>query len=265
MRFAWYGFSLEHPDDWGPASISGDRASGYARLGDALGNGVQVRWATYKTQPFPTERVESYLSKLKKDHEKKRVAFRSHVEPGDERIRYSYQGSLWGVGELRISPSTKRVFFVEACSPESDRQSKRNRPVIDSFESDFESLEPWAVLGLSVRAPAGLVVRQRGFFSGRTKLNLDGPGAKVLLERWGFAEQLVARHGLESWAREALAMKTAEAVVRPDQLALRLPGAFFQPDTEALVQVDAATNQIQLVRVTTRKDEWRPTWDWLTK
>jgi hypothetical protein len=31
------------------------------------------------------------------------------------------------------------------------------------------------------------------------------------------------------------------------------------------VQVDAATNQIQLVRVTTRKDEWRPTWDWLTR
>jgi len=265
LRFAWYGFSLEHPDEWGPASLSGGRFSGYVRLGDAAGNGVQIRWATYKTQPWPEERVNAYLAKLKKDHLKKKVAWRSHVEPGEDRIRYSYQGSLWGVGELRVCPASKRVFFVEACSPESDRQSKRNRPVIESFATDFEGKEPWAVLGLSVQTPIGLTVRQRGFFAGRTKLVLETKGAKVLLERWGFAEQLVARHGLEVWAREALGMKTAEAVVRDDRVALHLPGALWQPATEAMVQVNAEDNQIQLARVTTRREEWRPMWDWLTK
>ena len=60
-------------------------------------------------------------------------------------------------------------------------------------------------------------------------------------------------------------MKTADVVIHDNRAALRMPNALLHPATEALVEVQPETNEIQLVRVTTNRKEWSPTWDWFTK
>lgn len=265
MTFGWQGFTLEHPEDWGPTSLTGARREGYARLSSPGRLAFQLRWKQVKSPGDLRERLNAYLDSLERDAKRAKTPFRRESEAQEERLIYRYSGVHHGRGALFYSEACGRIVFLEVVSTQNDSLLTPFRQLLASFRSEGgEGRETWAVLGLRVRLPKGLIVDRRQFQAGRTRLSLHLGRVQVDANRWGFAEQLVQRHGLEAWARGALEMPGAESAMEPEGLRLREPGGLLKPRREALALVDYERNQITTLAVAGRSEEWRPEWDWLT-
>jgi hypothetical protein len=132
------------------------------------------------------------------------------------------------------------------------------RSIADSFRCGER--DRWALHGLDVVLPARLKVERTVLEAGHSRLDLAAKGVSIRAERWGFGEQLVAKHGLSSWAREALALKKAQ--VEESENRVRLSRTGLAP-TEALVELQPSRNQLTCLVVRSRKKQWRPEWDWI--
>ena len=98
--------------------------------------------------------------------------------------------------------------------------------------------------------------------SGRTQLVLCCKQARIEAQRWAFAEQLVAKHGLEPWARSLLQLPKAEATESAGGVEFVQSGVMMKKPIYAMAKVQPDRNQIATVKVSTRDQTWRPTWDW---
>ena len=81
-----------------------------------------------------------------------------------------------------------------------------------------------------------------------------------MAERWGFGEQIIARHPFREWAMDALEMPKAE--VEECETGLRLSKGGLKP-TYAIAAVQVERNQIVLIKSSSRDESRRPQWDWL--
>lgn len=254
--FGWHGLSLQHPDDWAPVVLSGDRRSGYARLASPRALSLQVRWAPVGRESLERA-VGRYLDRLSRDAHRKRTPFSREVETEGEFLRYRYKGELDGEG-LLFPTADGRVAFLEAIGESSTARKRLVERVRDTFEAGHER---WSVLGLGFSLPHPLRVEKKEFVAGRTSLVLVGRGVRVTAERWGLAESLLARQSLEEWAMGRLGRGWNIAADGPG-----LRGArkilFGHDEAILLPQMDA--NQFTLIRVQARDESWRPRWDWLT-
>lgn len=262
--FGWYGFSFEHPADWGPTLISGNRQEGYVRLASAGHIGCQIRWKHAGSRPDLPSRLIPYLARLERDTRKRRQSFDSESRLEDGRLLYRWSGLAQGRGALFFSEACSRVFFLEAFGRRSDSLKPAFRPIAASFQSARKG-EPeiWSLLGLSLRLPHGLKIERKTLLAGRTHLVLSAKGARIEADRWGFAEQLIAKHGLEGWARAALGMQSAVVVAESSGLHLDDKTKLGVP-VSALVRHDANLNQLTLVKTTTKLAGWRPEWEWFS-
>lgn len=261
--FAWYGFSFEHPDDWAPVTISGNRSEGYVRLASAGRVGCQVRWKQVKEPGDLGNRLSAYLAKLEREARRRKELFRSDIKHEPDAVTYRVTAGLQARGAIFFSKACSRVFFIEASGGRADSLL----PVYRSLKSAFcsfgvDALEPWSILGLHVRLPYGLRIDRKMFVSGRTRLELSRRGVSIEVERWGFARQLIDRHGLEAWAVSAL--KLPRGTVETDG-----PGVRVQARTRlgvpihAMVAYDEASNRLTSLKIATKKDDWMPEWDWI--
>lgn len=260
--FGWYGFSFEHPADWGPTLISGNREEGYVRLASAGHLGCQIRWKRAGSKPDLPSRLRPYFARLERDTRKRRQSFDSESKLEHCRLLYRWSGLAQGRGALFFSEACSRVFFLEAFGRRSDSLMPAFRPIAASFKSaNREEPEIWSLLGLSLRFPHGLKIERKTLLAGRTHLVLTAKGARIEADRWGFAEQLIAKHGLEGWASAALGLQSAV-------VAAESPGLRFDSKTRlgvpisALVNHDVGQNQLTLVKVISKLDGWRPEWEW---
>ena len=258
IRFAWESFSLLHPDDWAPVTITGNRKEGYVRLASTGRLSCQVRWKEADKAGNLEERLETYLGKIRADARKAKSKIETHSEPDGDGLGYQYSGYAHGKGRLFHDTKTWRVFFLEVTSTKADRLGAPFKAIEDSFETGKER---WAVLGLDVMLPGYLKVEKKTFLSGRTQLILGGQGAVVDAQRWGFGEQLLAKHGFANWARAALEMEKAAVLEADAGIALELPNILRGP-SYALAKLLPELNQIVSIKVRTRKPEWRPSWEW---
>lgn len=261
MTFAWYGFALEHPEDWAPVTITGARQEGYVRIASPGRQSFQIRWKAARQDVNLASVLAEYLDRLEKDAKAAKTEFHSQVDPGESRISYRYNSTTHGRGAILQSESSGRVFFLEAISSKGDSLLPTFRKLFDSFSADTD-LERWALYGLSLSLPKGLEVEKKVLQAGRTQIVLGNKKASIEAQRWGFAEQLVAKHGLEPWARSMLQLPKSEANI--DELGVRFTqsGSLLRPPVSALVQVQPERNQIATIKVSTRHEEWRPIWDW---
>jgi hypothetical protein len=265
LVFGWQGFSLEHPDDWGPVTLTGTRKEGYVRITSPGRLGLQIRWKEAAGPGELKPRLFSYFDRLARDAKRAKVEFRREHEEDGERLTYRYNGTVHARGALFFSPPCGRVFFLEVVSSRNESFLVPFRQMLGSFQSfGQQPLETWSVLGLQVHLPPGLLVEKRQFLAGRTQLMLSKRGVQVLADRWGFGEQLIQKHGLEAWAAAALAMPRPE--IKEEGCGLRLvqKGSLLKPRREALVMLDIDQNQITTLTVASRQSQWRPQWDWLT-
>ncbi len=256
--FGWQGLSLEHPDDWAPVVLSGDRRSGYARLASPRALSLQVRWAPAGREPLERA-LDRYLDRLSRDTRRQKGKFSREVEPGEGLLSYRYRGEFDGEG-LLFPTADGRVAFLEAVGESSTARQKLVERVRESFRSGGFP-ERWSVLGLSFTLPAALKIEKKDFVAGRTSLVLLGSGVKVTAERWGLAESLLARGTMLEWAQGRLGRGWS---LNQDENGIKGSRKAFLGHDEVLLLDQREKNQMTLLRVQTRKEAWRPKWDWLT-
>ena len=263
MRFAWQGFQLEHPDDWAPAVLTGNRSEGYARIASPTRFALQVRWKAAAKAPELRSRLDPYLDRLSRDTLRAKGSFQRDVAEEEGSLVYRYMGLEQGRGCLFYSEPCKRVIFLEASAGRKDSLLPLYRDLMQTFRSeDPERVERWAVLGLDVTLPARLEVEGRKFLTGRTQLVLRDKTVRITAERWGFGEQLVSRHGLADWARAVAEMPRAEALLEEPERA-ELSAKSWLKHEHLIVRLDADRNQIQWIKVQSRTGE-KAEWDWLS-
>lgn len=260
MVFGWQGFSLEHPDDWAPNALSGTRAEGYARISSVENAFCQIRWKQLRAEPDLEDRLTQYLAKLRRDTQKAKAKFSSEIHAEAERIVYSYRGLTQGKGCVAYDRTSQRVFFVEVAGKKGDPVSNRFGQIWQSLH--FGDPERWALFGLNVVVPSGWKVTRQDLKSGRTTLELERPGAALTLDRWGFAHQLMAKHDLEAWAQSVLRLTSAEMTESPCGIELRSNSRLFQAPLVAFVCPQPDRNQIVIASSRTRREAWRPQWNW---
>jgi hypothetical protein len=265
VLFAWQGFSLEHPDDWAPALLNGERRRGYARLSSPGKVSLQVRWQHVARRGDLHPSLQAYFKRLERDARRAKLPFKSDVEEDPDGLRYRWVGRGQARGVLFFSERCRRIFWVEAVGERDDSLLPLFRTLSSGFRSQgADGLEQWSLLGLSFRAPAGLSVEEKLFQAGRTRLRLGGKGCRIEAERWGFGTQLAERHGLEGWARDALKLRKAVARAEGGGLRFVHHRRPWMPRREALLALDSDRNQITFLACTFRAEARRPSWDWLT-
>jgi hypothetical protein len=258
LTFAWQGFQSEIPEDWAPAVLSGSRREGYVRLAAPDVLSLQIRWKqSNRTAPRESDLV-SYLARLERDSKRFKKPFRSSFQALDDEYRYSWTGSGNGAGAYFHLGD--RAFFLEA----SATNNRSTHGSLQRFRSSFNQregeTERWQLLGLAIQIPTGAELSRDVLQSGRTRLEFVAPRTSIFAERWGFGAQIVARHSLADWSKETAEMKSA--TVTEVERGLHLQQSGLKP-TEALVEFDPTTNQIRLLKVSSRQDRWKPQWDWL--
>lgn len=261
MTFAWYGFALEHPDEWAPVTITGTRSEGYVRIASPSRQSLQIRWKASKRDVDLSSILSAYLERLAGDAKASKAEFRRHIDDSAERITYRYASTQFGRGAIFQSESSGRVFFLEAVSTKNESLLPSFRRLVDSFTADTGD-ERWALFGLNLVVPQGLGVDKKILQSGRTQLYLSHKSTHVEAQRWAFAQQLVAKHGLENWARSMLQMGKADATITESGVQFIQPRTLLKPPITALAIVQPDRNQIATVKVTTRDKNWRPSWNW---
>jgi len=253
VTFAWQGFLLDVPEDFDPVCLTGDRASGYARLEGDHGRAIQLRWMTLKGGGSLRATTSAYLARLERDARRQKLSFSSTIDD-DGRYRYSGSVSAWGAGV----PLDERVFLIEA-------SGKRKDSVLPLLRRALETLAPtdrWCVLGLAIRLPQAAKLRRSKFLAGRTELEFDVPGVvnsgRIVAVRVGYAGRLLDGRSLSDWCRAALGWTRPE-VVDEDPVRVRLR----KGGKEAVARFDEAEDRIVLVSSTSRRIEWKPRWDWI--
>ncbi len=262
MLFGWQGFSLEHPEDWSPVTLTGTRSEGYACIASPGRSACQIRWKHSRRAPDLDSRLTQYFDRLRRDS-KKGQEFFAEREASEDRLLYRYRGQASARGGVFYSEACRRVFFIELVSTGRDSLLGAFRSVMGSFRSDAEPLEPWAFFGLSVRLPSPLVAGKPTLLSGKSSIPFRGKGVRLRVERWGLADQLVKKHGLEAWSRGVTGLRSAESLEEHDGIRLVKRGRALMRSREAIIQHQREQNQIVLVAAEYTKAAWSPKWEWI--
>ena len=259
--FAWEGFSFTHPEDWSPVSLTGARAQGYARLQGPGRTGCQVRWQKAPKKPDLELALDNYFKLLERDASRAKLKLRTERKLEDDRLVYRWVGATQGRGA--ILSSAERLFILEVVGGPSDSLLPYTNAVVESFQCDSEELECWSLFGMCVRLPSGLSPISKSLQTGRTWLTFRPRGATLEAGRYAFGAELVAKHGLEPWARAALSMRAAKAEGDDNRLALMTPPKVLKPRSKALIRLDEENNQLLIIRSTAKSPKWTPEWQWL--
>lgn len=260
MIFAWQGFQIEHPDDWAPALISGTRQEGYARIASPETASYQIRWREAKKGANLRRNLDEYLAKLSKDAKKLKTKFTSHIDEVDGKLHYKWTGA--GSGKGALLEAGGRTFFLEASSTSNKSVQGAFRDLFDSFQLAEGDCELWSVFSLAVNLRAGLLVDKQLFHSGRTRVEWRDRKGRVIAERWGFGEQILAKHAFEEWAKNSMAMPKAKVKIVESGLELEQSKPLLK--MYGLAKFEAEQNQLTTLKVISRSSKERPAWDWLT-
>ncbi|MDR3691301.1 MAG: hypothetical protein P4L46_18115 [Fimbriimonas sp.] len=263
MTFGWQGFTLDHPDDWAPVTLTGSRSEGYVRVASPTRFSLQIRWQSSKSAPDLNSVLQTYFDRLRRDAKSAKRPFTGDSDEKAGFVQYRYTSGQFGRGVLLYSPSCSRTFFLEAISTKNDSLLSISKKLLDSFKSTgVVEWERWALFGLDINLPYGLEVEKKVLQSGHTKVTFANKSARIEADRWGFAEQLIAKHGLEPWARSVMRFEDAEAEVTSDSVLFRSSGSLIRKPTIALARVQLDRNQITTLAVYSRSVKWKPDRDW---
>ena len=260
--FAWEGFSFSHPDDWSPVSLTGSRPQGYARLQGPGRIGCQIRWQKATKKLDLEFALDNYLRVLEKDASRAKLKLRMERKPESGRLCYRWVGATQGRGAILLSES--RLFVLEVTGGSSDSLLPYSNSLLESFRAELQDdFESWSLFGMHVKLPRGLSPVSKSLQSGRTWLTFRPRGAMIEAGRFAFGKELVARHGLEPWARAALNMPKATVELGENRFAITNRARALRPPSKALVRLDEENNQLLIVRSTSKSPKWNPQWQWL--
>ncbi|HWD41624.1 MAG TPA: hypothetical protein VG944_22465 [Fimbriimonas sp.] len=260
MVFAWQGFCFEHPDDWLPVNLTGNRQEGYARISSPADALLQLRWKSSKGKPS-ADAVGAYLDRLAKEAQRGKKPFERRVEPEESSVSYSYHSENWGAGKLFRATEEGRVYFVEIVGPSRSKLADVFKRALRTFAEPIEQQERWSLLGLDVLLPSGMKLESHELKAGKTALSFSGPRLKVQAQRWGFAEQLLQKHDFADWARAVSGLKSSKATVTDEGVELT-GNRHLLGTVTVLAKHQTMQNQITVLRVEGRGEAEKPQWSW---
>ena len=260
MTFAWQGLYLEHPPDWAPAALNGDRKEGYVRIADSAESYLQLRWKTASAKP-ESSTVNNYLDRLSKDAQRAGRCFERKVAEKGLGVEYSYKSELHARGVLFRPCDGDRIVFLEVVGSSPSALAGPFREAVSSFGLSGGPMERWSILGLDVLLPCSLALSSHELRAGKTTIRMQGKGMTVMAERWGFAAQLLAKHELPSWAAAVAGVGGGRVTETDDGVELSLRRSLF-PSVYVLAKVQPVQNQISVIKVETRNASEKPQWNW---
>ncbi len=255
---------MRHPEDWAPVALTGNRDAGYVRLQGSGRLGGQVRWQRSQKSADLERLADDYFRLLKRDAKRARVVPRLDRKTDTMGgVGYWFSGAFQHRGSIVASPDG-RIFLIEAFGGTSDSLMPPLGAMLREFGWTLSKpFEAWALFGLHLVLPTGLSPSAKVLQSGRTWLTFKPKRATIEAGRYAFGEELVQRHGLEGWARAALALGDAEAAQEEGGVRLHRAGSKLKPTVEALIRLESAQNQIVAVRSAYHNAKWKPEWRWL--
>jgi hypothetical protein len=240
-------------DDWRPAVLAGDYSQGYVRLDGEREDIFQIRWHAVKRATDLNRRVLSYFSSLERAAKRRKNEFWGEMTDASAAIEFEWRAGPKGYGRLWFDEETRRVFILERSGRSQDSFKRPFREAAAEFETHSGARAPWAILGLSLSLPASFRLRRFKLLSGRSEFEFRTKGCSLRAERWAFAEQLIARHGLQEWAVQVSRMKHVE---ESNSTRVWLTAR----KSTALVSWNREENQLTMIRAVHSKGR-EPQWD----
>jgi len=261
--------------------FNGSEREGYVRLEDENEGNVQLRWKVSRVCPSLERNLAKYFDALKRSAKKRGFAFHGwyerispHALLFEWHARNKWHAGNKGYGWIAHSPTTLHVILLER-SGRSEHSFKREARLLWEnletypLEKRSDVLRPWEVYGLAVRLPVKYKLDSFRFLSGRTTLFFRGKGVRLKAERWGFAKQLIEKHGFVQWACSATGLQNVQSLqAENDEERLVLLGRpffgkrFLFCEAKALISYHRNDNRITLIQSEYSKGN-EPRWEWL--
>lgn len=200
----WQGIIAEVPVDWNLAAVSGDEKSGYFRADSAGSLTLEVKWSVAGKQVDLHNRLDAYLSDMKRKSRKRRVDFEHKIKSKDAgTLTFTWRSDRKAQGRLWRCDECDRVIIAQVSGTPSDDVSKVASFVLPSIQDHSEAgWRTWAVYDLIADVPPGYTLEKHQLMSGYIQLLFRKKNNRLVIERWGIANIALKKSNLKEWFAE---------------------------------------------------------------
>ncbi|HHX40023.1 MAG TPA: hypothetical protein GX715_08670 [Armatimonadetes bacterium] len=197
ITVAWQGISVQVPEDWYPAALGTERASGYLRIQSADGHAVEVKWFQPKHTVDLEREVAKYRKTLERGARKRRRAFEwrdkpkvpeRESRPDKSRRFFAWRSEGQALGVIWYCRTCSRVILAQVVMPTDQEASVLASRILNGIEDHGEEdQERWSVYGLAVSVPTGWSLDKHQLMAGYTMLQFRRRDRVIRAERWALA------------------------------------------------------------------------------
>ncbi len=206
----WQGITIEVPDDWSLASISGDEKSGYYRVSSPGTTAVEVRWSEASEKVNLSARLDAYLKDLDRKSRKRNLDFQSKTREKDGDLFFTWRADRKAEGRLFRCAECKRAIIVQVSGVPGDPVSSVASFVLPSVKDHAEDgWRTWAMYDLQADVPQGYRLEKHKLMAGYLQLQFRKGANQLVIERWGLANVALKKATLAEWFSERMRIDLA--------------------------------------------------------
>ncbi|MEI6913637.1 MAG: hypothetical protein WCL39_00745 [Armatimonadota bacterium] len=207
---SWHGVGADVPENWNIVAASGDAEEGYFRVDGPLGEIAEFRWKKAKRQPDLELVADDYLKQVKKSTRRQKDLYEGDIfgrgakskgrkQAMQSDVTFEWTADRQGWGRLIWCFDCKRTVIAQISAPRGMSVRDEALDILGTLHDHThdEGVE-WGVYGLRYRVPVGVKLIKQRLMSGYLSLNYLGKQGRVIIERWGLAEDLLTK-GFLGW------------------------------------------------------------------
>lgn len=208
---AWEGIAVQAPEAWNIVATSGTSDEGYYRVDGSEGEVAEFRWRKVRSQPDLEDVARDYLKQVKKSGRKQKNIFegdilgfrrRARSRKGQNlptQVRFEWLSERQAFGKLLWCADCKRIIIAQVSFSAGRVDRNQAEAVLGSLhDHGADDKVEWGLYGLSFRTPPTVKLVRQQLMSGFLSMNFKGRTGRVIVERWGLAEELL-RGGMLTW------------------------------------------------------------------
>ena len=209
QKLAWYGVTLEIPDEWNPGQLVGDAKSGNVRLDDAQIVRAEVEWKEAGGDPDIARIVDRYVEGLAKNAQKKKQGLSVERRLPIEGLAttgflsaecFRWKGAFDVTTLAGYSEVSDRLLFVRVMSrPDEDANELLARLFNSLGDTALDEWQPWGLYGLTCGSPPDYPLEEYELKSGHIRLLFKKGKALLRIDRLSLAQTLLTGKSLSDW------------------------------------------------------------------
>jgi hypothetical protein len=223
-RFGWQGLCVDVPADWELVGIpkEHDPDQGYLRLDDAAYPRLELKWRAHSQRQFDIQKsLNEYLSGVRKSYRQDvgnldiardvtlipQTAKNAEFFADREVSFFSWRGRLNANGVIWRCHRCRRVIMSQVVGSRAEEAFKAlSVRVLQSLQCHPTGrTNLWTAYGLGVDVPRSLRLDKLQLLNGYILFSFNDGSRRLVVERYGLADQLLRGSSLESWFRRAYA------------------------------------------------------------